>query len=46
MKNRVLLCIMDGWGISNGSDKYNATLLANPINFNRLKKERSKQVRN
>lgn len=39
MKNRVLLCIMDGWGISNGSDKYNATLLANPINFNRLKKE-------
>ena len=22
--NRVLLCIMDGWGISNGSEKYGA----------------------
>lgn len=39
MKNRVLLCIMDGWGIGNSSDKYNATLLAEPVNFNRLKQE-------
>ena len=23
--NRVLLCIMDGWGISKGSEKYDAT---------------------
>ncbi len=37
MTNRVLLCIMDGWGISMGSGQYDATKLANPINFNRLK---------
>ena len=31
MAKRVLLCIMDGWGISTGSEKYDATKLANPI---------------
>ena len=37
--NRVLLCIMDGWGISNGSEKYDATKLAQPVNVPRLIKE-------
>ena len=37
--NRVLLCIMDGWGISKGSEKYDATKLAEPINVPRLIKE-------
>ena len=37
--NRVLLCIMDGWGISHGSEKYDATKLANPINVPKLMKE-------
>ncbi len=36
---RVLLCIMDGWGISEGSEKYDATRLANPVNVDRLEKE-------
>lgn len=38
---RVLLCIMDGWGINTNPkiDKYDATKLAPPINFDRLKKE-------
>lgn len=38
---RVLLCIMDGWGINTNpkTDKYDATRLAPPINFERLKKE-------
>lgn len=38
---RVLLCIMDGWGINpfKGSEKYDATKLAPPINYDRLKKE-------
>ena len=39
MSKRVLLCIMDGWGISTGSEKYDATKLANPVNVNRLEKE-------
>ena len=39
MTKRVLLCIMDGWGISNGSEKFDATKLANPVNVNRLEKE-------
>ena len=39
MTQRVLLCIMDGWGISTGSKKYDATLLANPVNVERLEKE-------
>lgn len=39
MDKRVLLCIMDGWGISSGSDKYDATKLAHPVNVPRLEKE-------
>jgi 2,3-bisphosphoglycerate-independent phosphoglycerate mutase len=40
-KNRVLLCIMDGWGINLNPkiDKYDATKLAPPVNVERLKKE-------
>lgn len=37
MSKRVLLCIMDGWGISNSADSTNSVKLANPVNFNRLK---------
>lgn len=38
---RVLLCIMDGWGINQNPkiDKYDATKLAPPINVDRLKRE-------
>lgn len=38
---RVLLCIMDGWGINMNPkiDKYDATKLAPPINVDRLMKE-------
>ena len=36
MTNRVLLCIMDGWGISCGSEKYDATKLSHPINVPKL----------
>lgn len=38
---RVLLCIMDGWGINQNPkiDKYDATKLAPPVNVDRLKKE-------
>ena len=36
MTNRVLLCIMDGWGISQGSEKYDATKLSHPINVPKL----------
>lgn len=36
---RVLLCIMDGWGISKGLEKYDATKLAQPVNVPRLIKE-------
>ena len=39
MDKRVLLCIMDGWGISSGSDKYDATKLAHPVNVPKLEKE-------
>lgn len=39
MAKRVLLCIMDGWGISTGSEKYDATKLAHPVNVPRLEKE-------
>ena len=39
MAKRVLLCIMDGWGISTGSEKYDATKLANPIYVPKLEKE-------
>lgn len=30
--NRVLLCIMDGWGVSCGKEQYDATKLSNPVN--------------
>ena len=36
---RVLLCIMDGWGISKSHPEYDATKLANPVNVDRLLKE-------
>jgi 2,3-bisphosphoglycerate-independent phosphoglycerate mutase len=39
MDKRVLLCIMDGWGISSGSEKYDATKLAHPVNVPKLEKE-------
>ena len=39
MAKRVLLCIMDGWGISTGSEKYDATKLAHPVNVPRLEAE-------
>lgn len=39
MAKRVLLCIMDGWGISTGSGKYDATKLAHPVNVPRLEAE-------
>lgn len=38
---RVLLCIMDGWGINQNPkiDQYDATKLAPPVNVEKLKKE-------
>lgn len=39
MTRRVLLCIMDGWGISEGSAEYDATKLSHPINVPKLIKE-------
>ncbi len=36
---RVLLCIMDGWGISTGTEKYDATKLSHPVNVPKLIKE-------
>jgi len=30
---------MDGWGISTGNKNYDATLLSNPVNVNKLEKE-------
>jgi len=41
MSKRVLLCIMDGWGVNLhvGSEKYDATKLAHPVNFSKFKKE-------
>lgn len=41
MSKRVLLCIMDGWGLNNnaGSEKYDATIIANPANIDRFKTE-------
>lgn len=41
MSKRVLLCIMDGWGINPNADlsKYDATYLAPPINVDKLKAE-------
>ena len=39
MRNRVLLCIMDGWGISTGAEKYDATKLSHPVNVPELIKD-------
>ena len=39
MTNRVLLCIMDGWGISTGSEKYDATKLSHPVHVQELIKD-------
>ena len=39
MQNRVLLCIMDGWGISTGAEKYDATKLSHPVNVPELIKD-------
>ena len=39
MSKRVLLCIMDGWGISTGSAEYDATKLAHPVNVPKLEEE-------
>ncbi len=38
MTKRVLLCIMDGWGISNDTADSDATQLANPVHVNELEK--------
>ena len=38
MTNRVLLCIMDGWGISKNHPEFDATKLAHPVNVDRLEK--------
>lgn len=46
MSKRVLLCIMDGWGITSSADATNSVKLANPVNFNRLKEtEKYTQIR-
>ena len=39
MSKRVLLCIMDGWGISKDHPEYDATKLAHAENVSRLEKE-------
>ena len=39
MTQRVLLCIMDGWGISKNHPEYDATKLAHPVHVDRLEKE-------
>ena len=39
MSKRVLLCIMDGWGISLNHPEYDATKLAHAENVTRLEKE-------
>lgn len=39
MSKRVLLCIMDGWGINPKSHEFDATTIANPINYENFKKE-------
>ena len=39
MTKRVLLCIMDGWGISKNHPEFDATKLANPIHVEKLEKE-------
>ena len=45
MTNRVLLCIMDGWGISGANHpEHDATSLAHPINVPKLIKEETSTV--
>ena len=39
MTKRVLLCIMDGWGISKNHPEFDATKLANPVHVEKLEKE-------
>ncbi len=39
MSKRVLLCIMDGWGISLSNPESDATKLANPVNVTQLENE-------
>lgn len=39
MTKRVLLCIMDGWGISTNHPEYDATLLSKPVHVEQLEKE-------
>ena len=39
MTQRVLLCIMDGWGISTNHPEYDATKLSGAVNVNKLIKE-------
>lgn len=39
MAQRVLLCIMDGWGISTNHPENDATKLANPVHVDKLEKE-------
>lgn len=39
MSKRVLLCIMDGWGISKQHPEYDATKLANPVHVDKLEKD-------
>ena len=39
MTQRVLLCIMDGWGISTNHPENDATKLANPVHVDKLEKE-------
>lgn len=39
MTQRVLLCIMDGWGIASDHKEFDATELSGAVNFKRLKAE-------
>ena len=39
MTQRVLLCIMDGWGIAPNHKEYDATELSGAVNFKKLKAE-------
>ena len=39
MTKRVLLCIMDGWGISTNHPEFDATKLAHAENVSKLEKE-------
>ncbi len=38
MSKRVLLCIMDGWGISKNHPEHDATKLAHPVHVDKLEK--------